>query len=92
MQEQKHIVDTFLPGVGTVRDCLDCGALIAGGPTRCKRCADECRRPVGLRRVASEAIYWGWRLRIVLAHKLLNDAALIKEQCRMIEAGNRWGW
>lgn len=25
----------------TVRDCLDCGCLVPGGPTRCKRCAKE---------------------------------------------------
>lgn len=34
-------VDAFVPGIGTVRECIDCGALIAGGPTRCKRCAVE---------------------------------------------------
>ena len=25
----------------TVRDCIDCGCLVPGGPTRCKRCAAE---------------------------------------------------
>lgn len=25
----------------TVRACIDCGALVAGGPTRCMRCAIE---------------------------------------------------
>jgi hypothetical protein len=25
----------------TVRACLDCGALVAGGPTRCGRCAKD---------------------------------------------------
>lgn len=25
----------------TVRSCLDCGALITGGPTRCVYCADS---------------------------------------------------
>jgi len=24
----------------TVRECIDCGCLTPGGPTRCKRCAD----------------------------------------------------
>lgn len=24
---------------GTVRECLDCGCLVFGGPTRCTRCA-----------------------------------------------------
>jgi predicted RNase H-like HicB family nuclease len=37
-----HLVDGFVRELGaTVRDCLDCGCLIAGGPTRCKRCAKE---------------------------------------------------
>ena len=29
----------FVPGLGTVRECLDCGCLVAGGPVRCKMCA-----------------------------------------------------
>lgn len=33
--------EAFILGLGTVRECLDCGALIAGGPTRCIRCAKE---------------------------------------------------
>lgn len=32
-------IDTFVPGLGTVRECIDCKCLIAGGPTRCLRCA-----------------------------------------------------
>jgi len=28
----------YLPGVGTVRACIGCGCLVAGGPTRCKLC------------------------------------------------------
>lgn len=24
----------------TVRECIDCGCLVPGGPTRCNRCAD----------------------------------------------------
>lgn len=31
----------FIPGLGTVHECLNCGCLVAGGPTRCKRCAAE---------------------------------------------------
>lgn len=34
-------VDVFIPGLGTVRECIDCKCLIAGGPTRCVRCAKE---------------------------------------------------
>ena len=37
------LVDTYVEGIGTVRNCLDCGCLIAGGPTRCVRCAKEGR-------------------------------------------------
>ncbi len=32
-------VDAIVEGIGTVRECIDCAALIAGGPTRCIRCA-----------------------------------------------------
>ncbi len=32
----------FIPELGcTVRTCLDCGCLVAGGPTRCGRCVDN---------------------------------------------------
>ena len=34
--------EAFIPGLGTVRACLDCGCLVAGGPTRCVRCANAC--------------------------------------------------
>ena len=37
-----HGVDGFVEGLGcTVRECVDCAALVAGGPTRCIRCATE---------------------------------------------------
>lgn len=39
MNEEKQ---AYIPGLGTIRECLDCGCLIAGGPTRCKRCASTC--------------------------------------------------
>lgn len=29
---------------GTIRQCLDCGALVGGGPTRCVRCVRESER------------------------------------------------
>lgn len=29
----------YLDGIGTVNVCIGCGCLVAGGPTRCKRCA-----------------------------------------------------
>jgi len=30
---------SYLAGLGTIRECIDCGCLVAGGPTRCKGCA-----------------------------------------------------
>jgi len=30
--------EAFVPGLGTVRECVDCGCLIAGGRLLCKRC------------------------------------------------------
>ena len=34
----------FAPPFGTIRVC-DCGCLVAGGPTRCVRCADDKSYP-----------------------------------------------
>jgi hypothetical protein len=31
----------FIDGIGTVRACLDCGVLVAGGQTRCMKCAQK---------------------------------------------------
>jgi hypothetical protein len=31
----------FARPFGTIRVCIDCGALVAGGPTRCGRCAHD---------------------------------------------------
>ena len=43
----EHVVDGTISVMGlggpqsvTVRDCVGCGCLVAGGPTRCKPCAD----------------------------------------------------
>jgi hypothetical protein len=33
----------WLDGIGTVRACLDCGVLVAGGVTRCLACAQKVR-------------------------------------------------
>lgn len=40
----RPIVDAFVAELGsTVRSCLDCGALVAGGPVRCGRCGSDRR-------------------------------------------------
>ena len=31
----------YIPGLGTIHPCLDCGALIAGGVTRCLKCVSN---------------------------------------------------
>lgn len=31
----------WIDGIGTVRACIDCGVLVAGGPTRCMGCAQK---------------------------------------------------
>jgi hypothetical protein len=36
------MIEGFVKELGcTVRECLDCGALVPGGPTRCGRCAKD---------------------------------------------------
>ena len=44
-REYKQMPESYIPGLGTVRECLDCGCLVPGGPTRCKRCASGCMCP-----------------------------------------------
>ena len=36
-----HGLETYIPGLGTVRECIGCSCLVPGGPTRCRRCANE---------------------------------------------------
>ena len=41
----KSNIDGFVEELGcTVRSCIDCGALVGGGPTRCIRCVRELER------------------------------------------------
>lgn len=41
------MIDGFIAKLGcTVRECIDCGCLVPGGPTRCKRCAREQGRKI----------------------------------------------
>ena len=46
---------TYVEGIGTVRECLDCGCLVAGGPTRCIHCANISSR--WWRRMLSRLIF-----------------------------------
>jgi hypothetical protein len=35
-------VEGWVPSLkSTIRECIDCGCLVAGGPTRCRRCVEE---------------------------------------------------
>lgn len=37
-------IEGFIPELrATVRECIDCGCLVPGGPTRCRRCAKEVK-------------------------------------------------
>lgn len=39
------MIEGFVSELGcTVRECIGCGCLVSGGPTRCKRCASEYGR------------------------------------------------
>jgi hypothetical protein len=43
-EERPVPISGYVSELGTtVRECLDCGCLVPGGPTRCKRCAEEAR-------------------------------------------------
>jgi len=42
MNAEYQGIEGFLPQIGaTVRECIDCGCLVPGGPTRCIRCVKE---------------------------------------------------
>jgi hypothetical protein len=61
--EQKGIEGFCEALCATVRECIDCGCLIAGGPTRCKRCAKEYRvQPGWYRRLRLHLPGPRWRL------------------------------
>ena len=41
-EEWKYdLPEAHVPGLGTVRTCIDCHCLVAGGPTRCTRCVRD---------------------------------------------------
>lgn len=39
--EYSSCLSAYIPGLGTVRECAICGCLLAGGVTKCNRCAKE---------------------------------------------------
>ena len=65
-------VDTHVEGLGTVRECIDCAALIACGPTRCIRCVKEGppRSPLYKRLIPVRLRHW-WNVRKVRKARLL---------------------
>lgn len=62
----------------TVRDCLECGCLVPGGPSRCKRCAaalseDAHREPLTMPPIWDGLLEcWRWREAAGLLH-MTND-------------------
>lgn len=56
MTGDEPIIDGYVDELGaTVRSCVDCGALVGGGPSRCARCAD-----VGDRADLPDGRGWYW--------------------------------
>lgn len=42
-----NLPEGFIEDLGcTVRTCIDCGCLVAGGPTKCGRCAADYDSPL----------------------------------------------
>ena len=64
---RRGAIDGFVEDLGcTVRECIDCAALVAGGPTRCVRCATQGppRHPV-LQRIYFAVVPRRIRLRLL---------------------------
>ena len=56
-------VEGFIPELkATVRECIGCGCLVAGGPTRCKRCAAEAHEEAPLPTTAAGVAWRGGSL------------------------------
>lgn len=57
----------FIPGLGTVTNCLGCGTIVAGGPTACVRCASHNARSdpweETLRRASADRVWDEGQLR-----------------------------
>ena len=63
------MIEGFVKELGcTVRACIDCGCLVAGGPTRCMRCVREIERDA-----------WPWYKRVWRLLKP-NDKAQFREE------------
>ncbi|HKZ42495.1 MAG TPA: hypothetical protein VJ044_16150, partial [Candidatus Hodarchaeales archaeon] len=39
--EKDRPLRAIIPGLGLVKPCIDCGALVAGDSSRCNRCDDD---------------------------------------------------
>ena len=65
MTQKYDGLDTFISGVGTVRECIDCAAIIRGGPTRCIQCTKTWVRVANRVFNGIEGAYWSlyWRSR-----------------------------
>lgn len=79
----------YLVGLGTVRACIDCGALVAGGPTRCVRCAvtgppRSTPPPSRLRRIGDSSA-WIFALLLLVGNLQLHEAI------RHDQKGDGWG-
>ena len=48
--------ETFIEGLGTVRECQHCGCLVAGGPTACMQCTKTWVQ------IGNRANALGWRV------------------------------
>ena len=56
-------VEGFIPELkATVRECIDCGCLTPGGPTRCKRCAAAMHEEAPLPTTAAGVAWRGGSL------------------------------
>ena len=106
-RESEHIVDGVLRihhsepdgrcEIITVRDCIDCGCLVPGGPTRCGRCAADVRdtRPAPYPEPTEPGWYWwrdtrgwdlGYRYSPEVLHVTAGNVALFVE----MTGGGKW--
>ena len=81
MTPHRNMVDGFVKELGcTVRECIDCGCLVPGGPTRCKRCAREYGRKVRGWGDVAWLLVWRTPLKRIPALRRWSTAAWCKQQ------------